>query len=88
MKRRSSNNKSQNNNISKQPQTESYSTIGALVTGLTSTQANMSDDTNQADTLIIKPTSIEINNQSNGIIHENGNHSPSKSLKLKLGNEK
>ena len=41
----------------------------------------------QADTLIIKPTSIEINNQSNGIIHENGNHSPSKSLKLKIGNE-
>jgi len=83
--RRSSNNKNQNNNnISKQPQTESYSTIGALVTGLTSTQANMSD---QTDTLIIKPTSIEINNQSNGIIHENGNHSPSKSLKLKIGNE-
>jgi len=83
--RRSSNNKNpNNNNISKQPQTESYSTIGALVTGLTSTQANMSD---QADTLIIKPTSIEINNQSNGIVHENGNHSPSKSLKLKIGSE-
>jgi len=41
----------------------------------------------QADTLIIKPTSIEINNQSNGIVHENGNHSPSKSLKLKIGSE-
>jgi len=41
----------------------------------------------QTDTLIIKPTSIEINNHSNGIIHENGNHSPSKSLKLKIGNE-
>ncbi|CAF3002956.1 unnamed protein product [Rotaria socialis] len=86
--RRSSNNKNQNNNnISKQPQTESYSTIGALVTGLTSTQANMSNDTSPADTLIIKPTSIEINNTSNGIIHENGNHSPSKSLKLKIGSE-
>jgi hypothetical protein len=84
--RRSSNNKNQNNNnISKQPQTESYSTIGALVTGLTSTQANMSD--HQTDTLIIKPTSIEINTQSNGISHENGNHSPSKSLKLKIGHE-
>jgi hypothetical protein len=82
--RRSSNNK---NNISKQPQTESNSTIGALVTGLTSTQANMSDDTNQADTLVIKPTSIEINNQPNGTVHENGHHSPSKSLKLKLGSE-
>jgi intermediate filament protein if len=83
--RRSSNNKNQNNHhISKQPQTESYSTIGALVTGLTSTQANMSD---QTDTLVIKPTSIEINNQSNGTIHENGNHSPSKSLKVKLGHE-
>ncbi len=84
--RRSSNNKNQNNHhhISKQPQTESYSTIGALVTGLTSTQANMSD---QADTLVIKPTSIEINNQSNGTIHENGNHSPSKSLKVKIGHE-
>ncbi|CAF3906073.1 unnamed protein product [Rotaria sp. Silwood2] len=85
--RRSSNNKNQNNNISKQPQTESYSTIGALVTGLTSTQANMSNDTNQSDTLIIKPTSIEINNQTNGVLHENINHSPSKSLKLKIGNE-
>ncbi len=42
----------------------------------------------QADTLIIKPTSIEINNQSNGTIHENGNHSPSKSLKVKIANEK
>ncbi|CAF2155417.1 unnamed protein product [Rotaria magnacalcarata] len=85
--RRSSNNKNQNNNISRQPQTESYSTIGALVTGLTSTQANMSNDTSPADTLIIKPTSIEINNTSSGVIYENGNHSPSKSLKLKIGNE-
>jgi hypothetical protein len=47
----------------------------------------MSDDTNHAETLIIKPTSIEITNQSNGIIHQNGNHSPSKSLKLKIGHE-
>ncbi|CAF0863780.1 unnamed protein product [Rotaria sordida] len=85
--RRSSNNKNQHNNISKQPQTESYSTIGALVTGLTSTQTNMSNDTNQSDTSLIKPTSIEINNQSNGIIHENINHSPSKSLKFKIGND-
>ena len=44
----SSNNKNHNNNnIAKQPQTESNSTIGALVTGLTSTQANMSDEKSQ-----------------------------------------
>ena len=38
----------------------------------------------QADTLVIKPTSIEINNHTNGTVHENGNHSPSKSLKVKI----
>lgn len=40
----------------------------------------------QADTLVIKPTSIEINNHTNGIVHENGTHSPSKSLKVKIDN--
>ncbi len=87
--RRTSNNKNHNNNnTAKQPPpTESNSTIGALVTGLTSTQANMSHEKNHADILTMKPTSIEFNNHSNGITHENGNHSPSKSLKLKVGNE-
>ena len=47
----------------------------------------MSDDTNQADTLIIKPTSIEITNPAHGLMHANGNHSPSKSLKLKVASE-
>lgn len=47
----------------------------------------MSNDISDTNALIIKPTSIEINNQTNGIIHQNGNHSPSKSLKLKIGNE-
>lgn len=38
----------------------------------------------QADTLVIKPASIEINNHSNGTVHENGtSHSPSKSMKVK-----
>ena len=61
-----------------------------LVTDLRSTQTNMSNDINQIDTtLIIKPTSIEINNSSNGTMHENGTHhySPSKSLKFKIGEE-
>ncbi|UJR35401.1 hypothetical protein I4U23_028158 [Adineta vaga] len=86
--RRSSNNKNHNNNnIAKQPQTESHSTISALVTGLTSTQANMFDEKRPSETSTIKPTSIEINNHTNGVKHENGKPSPSKSLKLKIGNE-
>jgi hypothetical protein len=64
--KRSSNNK----NHSK----ETIGTLGALVTGLTSTPASMSDEINSADTLIIKPTSIEINSQPNG-----NHHSPVKS---------
>ncbi|CAF3757382.1 unnamed protein product [Adineta steineri] len=86
--RRSSNNKNHNNNnTAKQPQTDSNSTISALVTGLTSTQANMSDEKSQADTSTVKATSIEIINHTNGITHDNRKHSPSKSLKLKVGNE-
>ncbi|CAF1679944.1 unnamed protein product, partial [Adineta ricciae] len=87
--RRSSNNKNHNNNnIAKQPPpTESNSTISALVTGLTSTLANMTNDKCPSESASIKPTSIEINNHTNGVIHENGKKSPSKSLKLKIGNE-
>jgi hypothetical protein len=66
--RRSSNNKTPNNNDSP---TQSFATLGALVTGLTSTPTTMSDETNQADTL------IEIN----------GNHSPLKNFPVKNGNE-
>ncbi|CAF1387219.1 unnamed protein product [Adineta steineri] len=84
--RRSSNNKNQNNNhISKQPsQTQSFATLGALVTGLTSTTpANMSDEINHADTLVIQqqPPPIDINNQPNG------NHSPSKNFQVKNGHD-
>ena len=48
----------------------------------------MSEDSKQADTLIIKSTPIDVNGQSNGSAHENGNHSPSKSLKMKIANDK
>ncbi|CAF3926984.1 unnamed protein product [Rotaria sp. Silwood2] len=77
--RGSSNNKNQNNNnISKQPlKTQSFLTLGALVTGFTSTPTTMSDEINQADTLIIKPTSIDIIN----------GQSLSKSLQVKISNE-
>jgi hypothetical protein len=64
------NNNNNNNNTSKQP----FVTLGALVTGLTSTQ--MSDEMNSADTLILPPTSFELN----------GNHSPSKLLKHENAN--
>ena len=87
--RRSSNHKNSNNhNIAKQPQTDSFETISALVTGLTSTQATMSDDSKQAETLISKSVAVDVNEQSKGTVHENGNHSPSKSLKVKIGNDK
>ncbi|CAF3003245.1 unnamed protein product [Rotaria socialis] len=62
----SSNNKSQNNrNTSKQPlKTDSFLTLGALVTGFTSSPTTMADEINQADALIIKPATIDINGKS------------------------
>ena len=71
--RRASNNKYP---IDNDTLTKQFSSLGALVTGLTSPTATMSDEINQSGTL------IEINNS-----HTNGNHSPSKKVSVKNGNE-
>ncbi|CAF0873208.1 unnamed protein product [Rotaria sordida] len=78
--RSSSNKKNQNNNnISKQPlKTESFHTLRALVTGFTSTSTNMSDEINQNDAFIIKPTSMDI-------LH--GQPLLTKSLQVKISND-
>lgn len=48
----------------------------------------MSDETNQADTIVTKNNLTEVNGHSNGtVIHENGSHSPKKSLKVKVNAE-
>ncbi len=59
----------------KNPSNQSFGTLGALVTGLTSTPTIMSDEITQpaVDTL------VEINNQQNG----NHHHSPSKNFQVK-----
>ena len=65
--RRSTNNKDQNkSDSSKQPiKTQTFTTLGALVSGFTGTSNKMSGEINQTDTLTVKSIPTVINGQSN-----------------------